>query len=179
MNGWTKAYESVSSTRGLRLATWWRIAVAGEARPVATLSAPARVSMMTLAFTGIDPRAPLRSAATATGLTAPAGPGVDGGIWLHSLGAEGRRLRVTPPDGATSVGVLTNGNMTTAQAISASESGATPPSTWSARHVRAAVGGLLGIGPDFPAIVPAGQLMWPPVRAWTSPADPSLSSTRR
>ena len=36
--------------------------------------------MMTLAFTGFDPQAPLRSAATATGLTAPAGAGVDGGL---------------------------------------------------------------------------------------------------
>ena len=145
MNGWTKAYDSVSSTRGLRLTTWWRVAAPGEARPVATLSAPARVSMMTLAFTGFDPQAPLRSAATATGLTAPAGPGVDGGIWLHSLGAQGQRPRVTPPEGATGLGVLTNGNMKTAQAVSTSESGVTPPSTWSGRRVRAAVAGLLAI----------------------------------
>jgi hypothetical protein len=158
MNGWTKAYDSVSSTRGLRLATWWRVAVPGEARPVATLSAPARVSMMTLAFTGIDPQAPLLSAATATGLTAPAGPGVDGGIWLHSLGAQGRGLRVTPPEGATGVGVLTNGNMKTAQAVSASESGVTPPSTWGLKRVRAAVAGLLSVGPAPKATIPPGAI---------------------
>jgi hypothetical protein len=158
MNGWTKAYDSVSSTRGLRLATWWRVAVPGEARPVATLSAPARVSMMTLAFTGVDPQAPLRSAATATGLTAPAGPGVDGGIWLHSLGAQGRRPRVTPPEGATGVGVLTNGNMKTAQAVGTSESGVTPPSTWGGRRVRAAVAGLLSVGPAPKATIPPGAI---------------------
>ena len=158
MNGWTKAYDSVSSTRGLRLATWWRVAVPGEAAPVATLSAPARVSMMTLAFTGIDPQAPLRSAATATGLTAPAGPGVDGGIWLHSLGAQGRRVRVTPPDGARGVGILTNGNMKTAQAVSTSESGVTPPSTWGSRRVRAAVAGLLSVGPAPKATIPPGAI---------------------
>ncbi|MGH8824577.1 MAG: GH12 family glycosyl hydrolase domain-containing protein [Jiangellaceae bacterium] len=155
MKGWTKAYDSVNSTRGLRLATWWRVAVPGEAAPVATLSAPARVSMMTLAFTGIDPQAPLLSAATATGLTAPAGPGVDGGVWLHSLGAQ-RRPRVTPPDGATGVGTLTNGNMKTAQAVSTSESGVTPPSTWSGRRVRAAVAGLLSVGPAPEATIPPG-----------------------
>jgi hypothetical protein len=158
MNGWTKAYDSVSSTRGLRLATWWRVAVPGEARPVATLSAPARVSMMTLAFTGVDPQAPLRSAATATGLTAPAGPGVDGGIWLHSLGAQGRRPRVTPPEGATGVGVLANGNMRAAQAVSTSESGVTPPSTWGGRRVRAAVAGLLSVGPAPKAAIPPGAI---------------------
>ena len=158
MNGWTKAYDSVNSTRGLRLATWWRVAVPGEARPVATLSAPARVSMMTLAFTGIDPQAPLRSAATATGLTAPAGTGVDGGMWLHSLGAQGQKLRVTPPDGATGVGVLTNGNMKTAQAVSTAQSGITPPSTWSAKRVRAAVAGLLSLGPAPKATIPPGAI---------------------
>jgi hypothetical protein len=156
MTGWTKAYDSVNSTRGLRLTAWWRVAAPGEARPVATLSAPARVSMMTLAFTGFDPQAPLRSAATATGLTAPAGPGVDSGIWLHSLGAQGQRPRVTPPDGATSLGTLTNGNMKTAQAISTSESGVTPESTWSAKRVRAAVAGLLAIGPAPKATIPPG-----------------------
>jgi hypothetical protein len=154
MAGWTKAYDSVDSTRGLRLAAWWRVAAAGEARPVATLSAPARVSMMTLAFTGVDPQAPLRSAATATGLTAPAGPGVDGGIWLHSLGAQGRGPRVTPPEGATSLGVLANGNMKTAQAVSTSESGLTPASTWGGKRVRAAVAGLLSIGPAPQATIP-------------------------
>jgi Glycosyl hydrolase family 12 len=165
MKGWTKAYDSVSTTRGVRLATWWRIAVPGEAAPVATLSARDRVSMMTLAFTGIDPLTPLRSAATGVGLTASTGPGVDGGIWLHSLAAQGRRPRVTPPDDATGVGILTNGNMRTAQAVSASESGVAPASTWSAKRVRAAVAGLLGIGPGFPAIVPAGAT---PVAAGTS-----------
>ena len=156
MNGWTKAYDSVNSTRGLRLTAWWRVAAPGEARPVATLSAPARVSMMTLAFTGFDPQAPLRSAATATGLTAPAGPGVDSGLWLHSLGAQGQRPRVIPPDGATSLGVLTNGNMKTAQAISTSQSGITPESTWSAKRARAAVAGLLAIGPAPKATIPPG-----------------------
>ena len=156
MTGWTKAYDSVNSTRGLRLTAWWRVAAPGEARPVATLSAPARVSMMTLAFTGFDPQAPLRSAATATGLTAPAGPGVDSGLWLHSLGAQGQRPRVIPPEGATSVGILTNGNMKTAQAISTSQSGVTPPSTWSGKRVRAAVAGLLSIGPAPKATIPPG-----------------------
>ena len=156
MKGWTKAYDFVSATRGLRLATWWRVAVPDEAAPVATLSAPVRVSMMTLAFTGIDPQAPLRSTGTGAGLTAPAGRGVDGGMWLHSLGAQGPRVRVTPPDGATSVGTLANGYNMTAQAVSASESGATPPSTWSARRVRAAVAGLLGLGPAPKAAVPPG-----------------------
>jgi hypothetical protein len=156
MEGWTKAYDSVSATRSLRLTTWWRVALRGEAAPVATLSAPARVSMITLAFTGIDPQAPVRSMGTGAGLTAPTGPGVDGGMWLHSLGAEGPRLSVTPPDGATSVGVLAKGDNVTAQAVSASESGTSPPSTWSARRMRAAVAGLLGLGPAPKAPVPPG-----------------------
>ena len=137
----------MNSTRGLRLTAWWRVAVPDEAAPVATLSAPARVSMMTLAFIGIDPQAPLRSTATATGLTAPAGPGIDGGIWLHSLGAQGPRPRVTPPEGATERRRLDQRvNMKTAQAISTAQSGITPESTWSAKRARAAVAGLLGSG---------------------------------
>ena len=52
---------------------------------------------------------------------------------------------MTPPEGATGVGVLTNGNMKTAQAVSP-ESGVTPPSTWGGKRVRAAVAGLLPLG---------------------------------
>ena len=59
-------------------------------------------------------------------------------------------------EGATSVGVLTNGNMKTAQAISTSQSGVTPPSTWSAKRARAAVAGLLSIGPAPKATIPPG-----------------------
>ena len=158
MTGWTKAYDFVSASEGLRLTAMWRVTVPGEPAPVATLSAAARVSMMTLAFTGIEPQAPPRLEAAGAGLTAPsADAGVDGGIWLHSLGAQGRRLQVTPPDGATSVGTLANGqHMTTAQAAITSESGVTPPSTWSATRVRAAIAGLLAIEPALPAVVPTG-----------------------
>ena len=158
MEGWTKAYDTVSSTRGLRLTTWWRLAVSGEAAPVATLSAAGKVSMTTLVFTGIDPQEPLRWAAARTGFTAPsASEGVDGELWLQSLGLQGPRSRITPPDGATSLGMLTNGyNMKTAQAATTSETGVTPSTTWSAKRGRAAVAGLLAVAPAPPAIVPAG-----------------------
>jgi hypothetical protein len=136
------------------------LAVPGDEAPLATLSTPSRVSMMTIAFKGFDPVTPLRSSAVAAGLTAPASPGVDGGIWLHSLGSQGRRPKVTPPDGATGVGVLANGyEIATALAVSESEAGVTPPSTWSAKRVRASVAGLLSVAPAVPDIVPAGAIV--------------------
>ena len=62
MTGWTKAYDTVSGTRGLRLSAWYRIATAGDSAPVVTIAPAARASVITAAFADADPTTPVVSA---------------------------------------------------------------------------------------------------------------------
>src|SRR4051794_7187964 len=71
MNGWTKAYDTVSGSGGVRLSAWYRYAARDERGATAAVTPAGNVSMITSVFTGTDRTAPIGSSASAPGLSTP------------------------------------------------------------------------------------------------------------
>ena len=71
--GWTKASDATNGTgySGARLVTAWRIAGEHEAPPTATVSPGTQVSMVSMAFSGVDTDNPVEAAKAAAGVTSP------------------------------------------------------------------------------------------------------------
>src|SRR4051794_12972679 len=110
MSGWTKAYDTVSGDRGVRLSAWYRTATANDHEAVAAISPASRASIIASAFADARTEAPLGSAGAAAGLTAPpAATAADGAVWVSNAGIQGWGARLQPPAGTRGGRVVTNG----------------------------------------------------------------------
>ena len=98
--GWTKQLERASTTA--RLAACTKVAGAAQAQPSATVTPATNVSMVTLAYSGVDTTHPVASAAAALGLTGPAvTPSRAGSLLVLGQGSDHWRVTFLAPTGAT------------------------------------------------------------------------------
>jgi hypothetical protein len=106
--GWTKQFERASTTA--RLAVCTKVAGAAQARPSATVTPATNVSMVTLAYSGVDTTHPVASAATAVGLTGPTvTPSRAGSLLVLAQGSAHWRVTFVAPTGATRVATTNDG----------------------------------------------------------------------
>ena len=169
LSGWTKAYDAVSGTNGLRLSAWYRTGTAGGASVTATVTPAARVSMITTAFDGASSSAPVSSAAAVRGLVPPSATVAAGGQRVTAVGvrtAHRARARGSADGNAR---VVVNGNTRLTQQLSAGQGAVSAsPST---RQALAAVAGALSVMPGPAASVPAGALALTPGGTTTATCD--------
>ena len=98
--GWTKQVDRATTKAHLVACT--KIAGATRAQPSATVTPATNVSMVTLAYSGVDTTHPVASAAAVTGLTGPTvTPARAGSMLVLGQGSDHWRVTFLAPHGAT------------------------------------------------------------------------------
>ncbi|MDP9220288.1 MAG: hypothetical protein M3P23_07095, partial [Actinomycetota bacterium] len=164
--GWTRAYDTVNGS-GVRLTTWWKVFRAGDRPPTATLSRPSKVSLLTVAFQGVNTSRPINAAASAMGLVSPVvATAAANGVALLTQGSSGLTTAKASP-GAVLVRTINTGGAsqvavaTTSGAISSQAS-----RTWTLNPSAASVSGALAVMPALPVALAAGATAVAPGARW-------------
>ncbi len=104
--GWTKQLDRATTKAHLVACT--KVASAGQTQPSATVTPATNVSMVTVAYSGVDTTHPVASAAAVTGLVSPTvTPARPSSVLVLGQGSDHWRVRYVAPHDATRV-VRTN-----------------------------------------------------------------------
>jgi hypothetical protein len=167
-SGWTKSFDAVNGP-DTRLAACTKVAGTNEPNPTATVSPSTQVSMVSMAFSGVDTSQPVDVAAASTGLTSPSVTTTAAGdLLVLGEGSDTWQSVAAAPSAATLGGTVNDGGNSQAAIAFAPTPAAGPssPAGWTTSPgSSAAVAGTVALRPDPPAGAPGPSV------------SPSTSST--
>jgi hypothetical protein len=179
--GWTKTLDVANGSgySGARLVTAWKVAGDNEPAPAATISPGTQVSMVSMAFSGVDTKQPVEAAKAVAGVSSPSVmTATMGDLLVLGQGSANWQTETTAPSGTLlAASTNNNGNAQVAAATHVLKSaGATPALAWNTEPAATvSVSSTMALRPEFPGA--EAEASSAPVTSATPTAAPSVTAT--